>query len=581
MAEPKVDKDKKEFVQGWMSRIRQGITYKEKYSTIKKWPEWRKMYRGQWDPAIVPVNEMFSYGRAMVPRVYFRSPRVSVTATRPDMVWHAKVVESIDNQLIRETFLKKTLKRVALDGFLSGLGVIKLGYDSEFGYQPDQAVGESGETVTQIAKKGGERIEYQVGVKPGMPWALRTSPEDIVVPWGATDAESLPWIANYILRPLEDIKQDQKYQNVQDLVGTRSPEKLKSKATSFSPRDRKDKDVTYGELWEVRDWRSGEVYVFCEDYQLLSTKDELQIEGLPYEFLIFNEDPEFFWPIPDASIMEPQQKELNEVRTQTSRHRAISLIKFLYLRSSMKEEELNKLLSGFVGPGVAVDGESIAQAVQIMQPHIPPELWREAQEILQDIQEEMGAGTNQWGQYKQGTPPTKGEASIVEESFNIRVDERKDIMGDLLVNIVRKWNQFIFKFWTEEKVTRVVSPQGTPFWIKYTGDQIRGEYFLSIDPEAGMPLNRSLKYSMAKDMFASFNGDILIDQIKLRKMLLQNYESVDPLASELLISSPAGVNPDIAANVRSPSAGGREGAGGSRVRPMAFDEAKKRLGGQR
>ena len=208
---------------------------------------------------------------------------------------------------------------------------------------------------------------------------------------------------------------------------------------------------------------------------------------------------------------------------------------------------------------------------------MPTELWREAEIILRDMREALGFGTNQLDEFRGGTPPTATESGIVEQSFDVRVDERKDIVADVLVNIIRKWNQFIFQFWDEERVVQIVSPQGTPFWIKYTGDQLKGEYFLSIDPESGMPLNRVVKYQMAKDLFNLLGGDQLIDQVLLRKLLLQHYESVEPLASQLIMSGPE-INPQLVSQVRQPSPIGLAGAGGSRTRPLELEEAGRKLG---
>jgi len=569
------------YVNEWVAgKIKSGIKYRKEYSSCDRWKDYRKMYRGQWAEEIRPVNKIFSHGRSLVPRVYFRSPRVSITATRPDLVWHAMVVEAIDNQLIRETLLKNTLKRSVLDAYLCGTGPIKVGYDSEYGYIPQQAVGEGGETATQIGTKEGERIEYKMGIQPGMPWALRVLPEDIVIPWGAGDPSSLPWYAHYILRPLDDVKEDQKYdkEKTKDLKGTRSPDKGGGDKPAFKPREPKDKDVVFAELWEVHDQKTRQMMTFCEDKMILSTDDILQIEGLQIEFLQFNPDPEYFWAIPDCVIIEPQQLELNEVRTQASRHRAIALLKFIYKRGAFKDTDLEKLFSAEVGPGVPCDEETIAQAVTLLQPHIPPELWQEAQMILNDMKEGIGLAENQGAMYKAGTPPTAREAGIVEQAFDVRVDERKDIVADVLVNIIRKWNQYIFSFWTEEKVVKIVSPQGTPYWITYTGDELKGEYYLQVDPESGMPLNRQLKYMMAKDLYSTLGGNKLVDQILLLQILIQHYQSVEPLAAGL-ISSPASMDPRQVAAERQPfpMMGGAGGRGMSPGKPMPFDEARSRM----
>ena len=576
-----------EFIQDWESKIKAGLDYRKRFSTESKWDSFRKMYRGQWDENIVPVNRIFSYGRSLIPRIYFRAPRVVITAMRPDLIWHAKVVEAVDNMLIRETFLKETLKMCGLNSYLCGIGIIKLGYDSEFGYLPEQVVADSGETITQESQTGEGKIEYSTNIRPGMPWAASILPEDIVVPWGSTTSMNLPWIAHRILRPLDDIQQDQKYKNTEDLKGTRIPTFAGVKP-QYRPKIERDKDLPFGELWEVRDAKTRSIYTFCEEKLLLSTRDALQFEGLPYEFLMLNPDPQYFWPIPDTSILEPQQLELNEVRTQHAMHRRIALLKFLYKRNAITDAELLKFFSGVVGPGIAVDDDNIASVIHMIQPHVPPELVGEVQLILQDMKEELGFGTNQLGQMTPQHGKTATESMIVEQAFESRIDEKKDLMADLLVNIIRKWNQMLFSFWTEERVIQIVHPEGRPFWISYTGDQLKGEYLLSVDPDSGMPMSKGLKYMMAKEVFQEFNGDPLIDQVLLRKLFLSHYEAVEPLAANLL-AVPQGVNPAGLAQERQPyprgvSGQGQGNRGGGRSgsspnKPMEFEQAKKKFQG--
>jgi hypothetical protein len=581
-----------DFTNSWMSEIKFGLDYRKKYSTRSSWDTYRKYYRGQWAKGIIPINKIFSYGRMLMPRVYFRAPRVTVTPSRPDLIWHAKVVEAIDNLLIKTIMLKKTLKKAILDSYLCGIGCIKLGYDSEFGYIPSQAVAEGGETVTQYStKEKSEKIEYSQMVKPGMPWALRARPEDVVVPWGSQDEDSLPWVAHYILRPLDDVKQDQKYDRTKTkgLQGTRSPtmgNDVRSR-DAFRPRSERDKGITYAELWEVRDFKTKQFMTFCEDEMILSDGDALQTRGgIPWEFIIFNPDPEYFWPIPDAHIIAPQQEELNDTASQVSRHRAIALLKFLYKKGAILKEELEKALSGNVGVAVGVEQEveNLQNAITTLQPHIPPDLYRDMAQQIQSMREELGFSQNQEGAFSPYHGKTATESMIVAEGFEERVDERRDITADVLVNIIRKWNWFLFDFWTEDKVIQIVTPQGEPAWISYTGDQLKGEYLLSIDAESGMPISRSLKYQMGSELMKNYNGDQLIDQIMLRQINLDNYSIIDPRIPMLLQPQFAG-RPEEVSAIRQPSpitgGGGKGSAGGrkgsSPQKPEEFESFKKRM----
>jgi hypothetical protein len=563
MMAKKAKKTRDEFVHEWMLKIDKADKYIDKYTTRKKWKDYRSYYRGDWDQAILPVNRVYAFGRMMIPAVYFRAPKVSITAQRPEYVWHARVVEAIDNWLIKELLLKETLKNGALDSFLAGTSPIKIGYDSEFGYLPEQAVDENSGTATQLGRKDGERIEYRENVKEGMPWALTCAPEDIIVPPGYRTASSLPWICHRVYRPLEDVQQDQKYKNTAELSGTKMVNLQRQEQRNFG---RGEGDETkFVELYEVRDVRTRQILVFCEDTLILGDRDAVAIEGLPYEFITFNPDPEIFWGIPDVKIMEAQQLELNEVKTQEQKHRQIALLKFLYKKGALTKENLNHFLSGTVGPGVEITDENLQTAIMMMQPHVPPDFGVLEKRIDENMRQSLGFSANQMGDFSGYHGKTAAESMIVNQSNELRNNERKDIIGDVLVNIIRKWNQLIFSYWDKEKVIEIVGPKGQAFWVEYTGDQLRGEYFIGMDPESGMPMTRGMKMQMSQDLMKAFNGDQLIDQIRLRQMVLRNHEWHEADASSLLLQGPQGMAQDMAGQRQpGPMYGGGSGGGGSR-----------------
>jgi hypothetical protein len=548
-------------VQKWIEEIKLGEEYRKKYSQKDKFDTYRKMYRGDWSKDILPVNRTFSYGRSMIPRTIFNAPRVCVTATRPEMVPHALVVEAVTNWLIRETKIKKTLKTAALHAYYAGVGPIKLGYDSEFGYLPDQAVDKDSGTVTQVSRKSGDLIEYNTNVKPGMPWGLPMLPDDLVTPWGYKDPDALPWVAHRILRPLADVQADQKYAaRAKDLKGTKQIE-LAGRRSVFS----RDSERPFVEMYEIRDLKTHEIIVMAENTIILQERDILQVEGLPYEFLIFNEDPEYFWGIPDVKILEPQQLELNEVRTQESAHRKIALIKFLAQKGAFSPGERERFLSGDVGAWVetAEGVEVISNAIMTLQPHIPPDLRVAAQSCIEDMRESMRFSENQVGTYARKQNTTATEAGIVQGGFAEGMDDRKDIMSDCLAGIVKKWHQYIFTLWDKTKVIPIVGPRGEQYWIEYTGQELKGEYYLRIDPESGVPISSNLRRQLADGLLKTYGGDQLMDQVGLRQHHLAQYEDVAPGISAL-VQSPVGTPEQMAAGIRQPNpAFGAGGSGGS------------------
>lgn len=549
----------------WTSKIEQGLKYKEKYSEIKKWGTYRDMYRGNFgnDSKMdkVVVNRIFSYIKSMIPKVYFRSPAVCIAPRRPELAAHARVIESIDNWLIQETNLKYVIKRAILDAGLCGIGPIKLGYDSEYGYFPELGIDQDGASVTQVGVKDGERIEYNSAIAAGMPWAARVRPDEIVTPWGYSDPKDLPWIAHMIIRPVEDIKADQKYDKKlrNQIKGGYHCSNLQGQTTSMSIMGQGDKE-NYALMYEIRDFKRRKFIVMCEDKILVDTEDSMQIDGLPFEFIVFNEDPEHFWPISDVKMLMPQQNELNEIRQYASKQRKLNIVKFLYSKGSMTKENLDLLLADdidSIGCGIEVVADAIQNVVFPLHPtNLTSDLIREQQQTEQDMRDTMGYSANQAGNYVDKTNSTATEANIVQEASNIRSDERRDLVADVLSNILRKFNQMIFTYWTTPRVVEITGNDGMQYWIEYTGAQLKGEYNMVISPENGQPVSRALRQQMAENVFAKFNKDPLIDQIGLRRLYLQQTDLIDPSWQNLI--RPPMMPP---------------GVPGSEGNPMDFDQA--------
>jgi len=523
----------------WETRVRKGEEYRERYGHSKMWEVWTNAYRGNWDKDIVPVNKTFSFIRSMVPRTYFRNPFITITPTRPEFMWRARIIEKIDNQLVRETGLKQTLKSVVLKAGLTGTGTVKLGFDSEFGYNPAQALTVDGETATQIGTESGSYIETNQNIKPGMPWAMPVSSDNIVVPWGYRASTSLPWIAHTLYRSLDDVKNDQKYnKNKLKLQGGYSRNVAGKMGDPLLL-----KDGVYCRLVEIRDLRRRKVLVISEGKVLLEMDDALQIEGPNFEFLIFNEDPDLFWGLSDVKMLWPQQQEVNEIRTSASKHRRISVLKFLYILNSMEKEDIEKLTSGDMVTSIGLKGDSIDNVVKILTPHIPPDLYTDQMQVERDSREIMGYSSNQAGEFSgRSTPPTATEVVSVDRGSGIRTDERRDVVADLFMNIMRKWNQYIGTFWTTEKVVQIVGPSGAPEWVSYKGSDLVGEYDLKIDPDSTTPMSREMKMKMGMQAFQMFNGDPFTDQVLLRWMVMRNFAALDP-SFEMVQKPPQNPNP--------------------------------------
>ena len=500
-------------IQEWKDRIRNGQRFMSKFAQSNNWSRYKEYYRHRgFKDGIIPVNLVFSILRSMVPQVYFRNPRVTITARKPGLEadLNARLVQHIDNWLLTQMSVKREIKRMIQDNFFCGIGIGLHGYDSQFGYSPDLIDPAGGYSLSQFDSSG-NRTEYNSAVGPGMPWFLRARPEDVVFPWGSTDKESLEWFALRVFRPLQDLKADKKYTNTSDLNGTVNKRRTMPEGGVIiditDQLSQADDDTKWVELWEIHDVKTGAVKALTMDSDswLRDEPDDLQVEGgLPIDIVTFNPDPDYIYGVPDARIIEPQLLELNDIRTQAMKHRRINIIKALVREGALSDEEMQKLKSEDVQAFVIVkdDTMNIAGAVVPLNPGVSgilQDLIAQGEVAQGDIRETVGFSRVAQGQYQGKTHVSAAETNNVFKSLNIRLDERRDQIADLIESIVRNANKRIFKYWNQERVSKIMGPDGAQWWIKYTGTQLKDEYDLDVIAEEGTPMDKQTKLQLGQD----------------------------------------------------------------------------------
>jgi len=509
----------------WQDRIFNGLRYQQKVGRGQEWARYKAYYRHEFAANTLPLNLVFSVLRSMTPQIILRNPKITCTPrkTGPLAELNCRIVQKIDNWLIRELMMKREIKRLVNDCFFAGTATGFTGYDSMFGLNSDMLDAKGEYTLSQFNRKG-DRIEVNTGVMPGMPWFLRARPEDVIFPWGCTGIESADWIAMRIFRRVVDLQADKKYSNTKDLVGEIIPVRTYpeggrltdwKEATNFSP----DPQARWVELWQVHDARSGKVLAFTmqnENTLLRKDNDDMQVNGLPAETLTFNPDPDYIYGIPDARIIEPQLLEMMDIRTQSMKHRQVNIIKSLIKKGALDAEQKQKLKSGDIGAFVEVETEmGLRDSVVPLNPGVGgilEELTGMGNVVQGDVREMVGFSRILQGEYQGKTHVTSAETQAVMASANIRLDERRDAIVDLLTRVISKFNAYIFKYWTRDRVESIVGPDGAQYWVKYSGKEIADEYDIIIEPEEGTNLDTTTKrqeYMEAAQAWAQMNQPMI------------------------------------------------------------------------
>lgn len=515
-------------VQQWFTEIGYGLEYRRRFGLEDLWGTFESIYYNVNENMLNDGPNIFlSQGDAMLSMLTVPSPRIRVRPTTPEEVDRAPFVESIDNKLLSELELTQEIEDAALHAYLFGRGILKFGYDSEWGYAPDYDIGgeaQLGLTFTQLDKQGKKRIEYNSQVIPGMPWCKAVMPHDIIVPWGTKELKDAPWVIHRVVRHIDDLRADQKYNtrgkleptlSIEDFVNSyRTTQKWRmNNNTNTRTRD-------HVELYEIHDRKTGKIKVIARGHDkfLRNENNALQIDNvLPFTSMTFTPTTRAFWTTPDVFYLYHVQNELSDVARQRTKQRRISTLKFLYNEDVISEAELEKILSPDVGAAAKVNaGQRLAEAITKID-NAPNQLLAQEEELLRaNAREQIGFSRNQLGEYTGGRK-TATEVGAVESSSRLRMSRRGVQIKRLYEQSFRVINGIIFSYWTLPRFAEVIGPQSGQQWARINGPAIKGRYAYNVEfVEAGELQARKLE---ALQLYGMLSQDPSIDPTELRNYL--------------------------------------------------------------
>jgi hypothetical protein len=157
---------------------------------------------------------------------------------------------------------------------------------------------------------------------------------------------------------------------------------------------------------------------------------------------------------------------------------------------------------------------------------VPDDLFRNIEMIYRDLQETVGFSRNQFGDYAQGSNDKSAtESQIVDQAANIRVDERRDMVADMLVDVVEDMHSTVFEQWREEQVVDLIGPNGLPIWVAFKPQMLRAAHAaVQIDPESSAPQTKERREKRAFDTYNLLKANPLIDPLMLTKYFLQELD---------------------------------------------------------
>jgi len=553
------------------TRTEQFETMKSRLESARRWRDdegydalWTRMvdlYRGKHWPRttyskedLVVVNLAFSTVNVIAPSVSVNHPKVVVSPNQPEDQDRAAFVEAVVNHMWRHHDYQTPFKRAVKDFLIFGHGWVKVGWqfleqertlaEAERSEMMTEAQGEVDAfammnpllaaelpTETDIAAS---LPETAMTIVEDQPFVERVSPYDIFVDPEATSLDDARWIAQRIIRPLDEAQRDKRYK-------PSARKRLDADASTSAGYDDRNDVERY--LFDEERVIVYEFYDIAENTMSVCSQsgDEFLVDPVPMPYaygqpfvMLRNYDvPDQFYPIGDLEAIQSLQEELDKTRTQLVNARKRYARRYLYHERSFGPEGREALESDEDGRLVPVVDENKPLSEVVMpMPQIPlsADVYNVSAIIEQDIN--MVSGVSE---YARGQMPeirrTATEASIIADAGNARAADKLAIVELALSHIARRVVQVMQQYMTGEQMARVATTGGGNLFITYTRDDITGEYDFAIEAGSTQPMNDTIRKNQAVNLLnamAPLVGTVINPAELAKHVLQQGFDIKDP-----------------------------------------------------
>lgn len=549
---------RKDTLKRYRMRIEGVKSWREQEHYEKTWDRLRDIYRlksyeASSDDDRIVVAVAFATINVIEPSIAINYPKFTVAATQQEEDAQATIAEAAVNYWWRHYDFQPQLRRGAKDFLIYGHGWLKVAYRYVEGQQPihpdalaqahaelaaqhDQHAIDHPETAHLLPSD--EEIAamlptHEPVVLEDRPFVERISPFDMFVDPEATDLSDARWVAQRIIRPIEEVKADPRYKPSvrKDLESDGSVKWQNSKSPYHV-------EVEAGRisLWEFYDLVRKTMCVFAETGEafLIDPVPMPYTYGLPFVMIRDYDVPDQFYPIGELEALEPLQNEINETRTAMVRARKESIRKYLYHAEAFGAEGLAAIRSDKDNTAVPVNNSTpLEQAIKPMeQVPVNVELYKHSDVILADLDRVSGVS-----EYQRGELPeirrTATEASIIQDAANSRAADKLATIELALAHVGRRLLMLAQEYMTGDQTLRKTGVDGTHVWVQFKREDIQGEFDFSVEAGSTTPNNDTFRRQQAiqmAQMLTPFMAEGVIDPRMLVEHLLRdgfNIKSAD------------------------------------------------------
>jgi hypothetical protein len=534
--------------------------FREEQGYDQSWQRLIDLYRGRhFSQSMsaedrIAVNLMFSTINVIYPAVSVNHPKITVQPNDPMDEERATILEAVLNYWWRHYDVHPEFRRATKDFLIFGHGWLKIGYhyvEKHKSITPEERERLFQEQVAQADAYALENPELagdlptdeeidanlpetDLLVVEDRPFVERVSPFDIFVNPEATSLDDLQFLAQRIIRPLEDVKADERYRasvrkKLKADAALTVPEKIRGQERT------RDDDIDRVTLWEYYDVKSGTFSVCAEgaDEFLVDPTPIPYVYGLPFVMFRNYEVPDHFYPMGELEQLESLQQELNKTRSQMMNHRKKQGRKYLFYERAFGPEGRQALASEVDNTFVPVVDETVPLREVVVPLEASPlsaDTYNYSELIEDDIDKISGVS-----EYARGAPPdirrTATEAALIQDAQNARSADKLTVVEEVVSQVARRLVQLAQQFLQGEHVARVTGENGATIWVPYNRDDIIGEFDFAVEGGSTQPNNESFRRQQALSLMQAVGplvGTVIKPDALARHVLQEGFDIRNP-----------------------------------------------------
>lgn len=453
---------------------------------------------------LITVNLIFSNTNQMIASLSKRNPVPVVTPQRTgeSSIRSARIVQILLAYYVYELRMKRQVDRALMDALLSPFGFIRHGF-------------------TPSAEKfdsDGNLLDLDTHTKPDVPWIRRVPFWDIRIDPNASSFrpdEDARWCAFRDLIPQSDIAEHPLLKDRRDVTPTVARERRQIEEQGRDNPDLGKDFDEFVEVWWFWDKRDQKRFAMSPgSTKLLMDPDDWPIpyEGLPFDMLAFNEQPDSNIPVSFPTGYWHQQMELNKTRTLMSR--IVNSLRRLLIwnETTLTDTDKKRIAAGDLElmESIFVEGSVQEAFNQAQIGTFPSDLLAYDSTIKSDIREAIGISNMDRAQRINVESAT--EAGGVLQGADVIAGRNEERFELFWSDILRHFTQSLQHTMDQSTTIRIVGEadvrhlQEAQDFIEVSPEDIAGEFDFRVRARSTLPENNDQELAKAAQIFNLVNA---------------------------------------------------------------------------